>query len=96
MKTLNKHLKEKLNDKRFKEIFDADKEMLSLSMQLLKQREELGISQKELASKAKITQQQLSKIENGINCNLATFLKVCSALNLKLDFHKNKRKIKAA
>ena len=94
MKTLNKHLEEKLKNKQFKEHFDADKEFLTLSVQLIKYREKIGISQKDLANKANITQQQLSKIENGINCNIATFLKVCAALDLKLDFHK--RKIKAA
>ncbi|MBI1986901.1 MAG: helix-turn-helix transcriptional regulator [Nitrospinae bacterium] len=35
-------------------------------------------------------QQQLSKIENGINCNLATFLKVCNALGLKIDLDQPK------
>ena len=94
MKSFDKHLNSKLKDKKFKEQFDAEKELLSLSLQLLKYREQLGISQKELATKANITQQQLSKIENGINCNIGTFIKVCSALNLKIDFHK--KKIKAA
>ena len=94
MKSFDKHLNSKLKDKKFKEQFNAEKELLSLSLQLLQYREQLGISQKELALKANITQQQLSKIENGINCNIATFIKVCSALNLKIDFHK--KKIKAA
>ena len=33
-----------------------------------------------------VTQQQLSKIENGINCNIITFLKVCNALGLDFNF----------
>lgn len=33
-----------------------------------------------------VTQQQLSKIENGINCNILTFLKVCNALGLVFNF----------
>lgn len=48
-------------------------------------REQRGLSQKGVAQKANVTQQQLSKVENGINCNLTTFLKVCNALDLKID-----------
>ncbi|OGU14600.1 MAG: hypothetical protein A2X61_05975 [Ignavibacteria bacterium GWB2_35_12] len=44
-----------------------------------------GFSQKELAYKSGITQQQLSKIEKGENCNIYTFLKVCNALGLMFD-----------
>jgi hypothetical protein len=32
-----------------------------------------------------VTQQQVSKIEKGINCNVTTFLKVCNALGIKVD-----------
>lgn len=96
MKTFNGHLKQKLKDKKFKDYFDAEKEYLNLAIQIAKYREAKGISQKDLAVKAKITQQQLSKIENGINCNITTFLKVCSALEIKLDFQKNSKRAVAA
>jgi predicted transcriptional regulator len=96
MKTFKNHLETKLKNRKFKEYFDTEKEFLNLSLQLSKYREEKGISQKELAVKANITQQQLSKIENGINCNITTFLRVCSALELRIDFHKNNKKIVAA
>jgi len=92
MKTFKNHLNQKLKDKSFREAFDSEKEFLELSMKLSKYREDKGISQKELAMKANVTQQQLSKIENGINCNITTFLKICSALDLKIDFHKNNKK----
>lgn len=96
MKTFNGHLKQKLKDKKFKDYFDAEKEYLNLAIQIAKHREAKGISQKDLAVKAKITQQQLSKIENGINCNITTFLKVCSALEIKIDFQKNIKRAAAA
>ena len=36
----------------------------------------------------------MSRIENGINCNVITFLKVCQALGLELDVGpKRKRKV---
>ena len=45
----------------------------------------LGLSQQDLARKAQITQQQLSNIESGMNCNISTLLKVCHALKVKLN-----------
>jgi len=49
-----------------------------------------GISQAELARKAHITQQQFSKVENGNNCNMQTFIRVCTALGLKLNYEHKK------
>jgi HTH-type transcriptional regulator/antitoxin HipB len=62
---------------------DIDYEMRKLGFEISQKRS--GMSQKELAAKAGITQQQISKIEAGMNCHLATLLKVCAALNLKLE-----------
>lgn len=90
MKSFRGHLKEKLKNERFKIIYEEEKQLAELSVKILGKREQLGLSQQELAKRAKITQQQLSKIENGINCNLATFLKVCNALGLKIDLEQSK------
>jgi transcriptional regulator with XRE-family HTH domain len=43
-----------------------------------------GLSQKDLARKAHLNQQQISAIENGANPTLKTVIKVCETLNLKL------------
>ena len=91
MKTFKKHLKDKLTNKRFKDKFDEEKRLLEISMQIHNFREKKGMSQSDTAKLAKITQQQLSKIENGENCNLMTFLKVCSALNIDIDFKESKK-----
>jgi len=85
MRSFRQHLKEKLNDERFRELYQEEKQLAELSLKILDIREHLGLSQTEVAKKAKVTQQQLSKIENGVNCNIATFLKVCNALGIKLD-----------
>lgn len=85
MRSFKGHLKEKLKDKHFKQLFDEEKQIAELSLKILDTREHMGLSQIEVAKKAKVTQQQLSKIENGINCNMSTFLKVCNALGIKLD-----------
>ncbi len=85
MKTFRQHLNTKLKDEQFKRVYDEEREMLRISLKLLNVRKELGLSQHELARKAKITQQQLSKIETGMNCNISTLLKVCHALQVKLN-----------
>jgi len=88
MKTFKKQLKKELQNKEFKKKYQEEKELLNISFKILEARKELGLSQKELAKKAHITQQQLSKVENGINCNMTTFLKVCHALDFKIGIKK--------
>jgi transcriptional regulator with XRE-family HTH domain len=58
--------------------------LLELGLLIIKAREQKGLTQRELAQKSQVTQQQLSKIENGVNCNMLTFIKVSSALGLGL------------
>ncbi len=86
MKTHKKILSEKLKDLNFKEKYDEEKKLIEISLEILNTRQNLGLSQSDVAKKAHITQQQLSKIENGENCNLHTFLKVCKALEMELNF----------
>jgi len=78
------HLNVEMKNAQFKKIFDEEKYLLELGLMITETREKRGLSQKELAQKSHVTQQQLSKIENGSNCNILTFLKVSSALGLDL------------
>jgi len=89
MKTFRKHLNKKLENQKFKKVYKEEKEILDLSLQILEMRKQNGISQHDLAERAKITQQQLSKIENGINCNIKTFLRVCQALGFRLGLQRS-------
>jgi HTH-type transcriptional regulator / antitoxin HipB len=84
MKTFRKHLQKSLKDKKFKEAYDEAKELLALSLALHEVRKKAGLSQSEIAEKAQLTQQQVSKIENGIDCNILTFMKVCHAIGFKI------------
>ncbi len=86
MKTYKKHLEESLTDPDFEDIYLEEKKLIKLSMRVHEARERSGLSQLEVAKLAHVTQQQLSKIENGKNCNMITFLKVCNALGLEFDF----------
>ena len=93
MKTFNEHLKEKLKDKEFKKIYEEEKLLLQLSHRILEERKKAGLTQTQLASKAQITQQQLSKIEKGLNFNIKTFLKVCHALDVKMKLTSTDQRI---
>ena len=81
---IDKHLNEELKDPEFKKLYEEESRLLRLGYEISKAREQKGISQKELAKKSQVTQQQLSKIENGVNCNMLTFIRVSAALGLDL------------
>jgi ribosome-binding protein aMBF1 (putative translation factor) len=85
MKSYRDHLNEQLTDPEFRRRYEDEKYLLELGLKIAEARQQLGISQKELAQKSRITQQQLSKIENGYNCNLLTFIKVSSTLGLSVN-----------
>lgn len=63
--------------------------MNHIGFQISHERTSRGLSQKDLAIKANITQQQLSKIENGAIGNMATLVKVLNALDLQISIKKN-------
>jgi DNA-binding Xre family transcriptional regulator len=90
MQTFTAHLNEKLQDVRFRKMYEEERRFAELSVQLVEVRAKLSLSQKEVAQQAKITQQQLSKLENGVSCNVTTLLKVCKALGLKLELEESK------
>lgn len=85
MTSFRKHLEEKLKNPEFQILYEQELELAKISVKIHEEREKKGLSQAQLAKLANITQQQISKIENGINCNIATLLKACRALNLKLE-----------
>lgn len=89
MRSFRRHLNEKLKDERFRRLYEEERQLTELSLKIHHMRAQLGLSQQEVATRAKVTQQQLSKVENGINCNLTTFLKVCQALDLTVELERS-------
>ena len=85
MKTFRKHLKEKMQDVEFKEMYDEERLLHEFSVKIYQARKKTGLSQKELADKTHISPQQLSQIESGLNCNLKTFLRVCHVLGVEMN-----------
>jgi HTH-type transcriptional regulator / antitoxin HipB len=92
MKTFRRHLRESLKDESFGELYREEKELLQLSLTLQEARKEAGISQKDIAHQAKLTQQQVSKLENGENCNIMTYLKASQAVGFRLALQPLKEK----
>ena len=82
--TFREHLNEEMKNDNFKKMYEEEKHLLKLGLLIIEAREQKGLTQMELAQKSQVTQQQLSKIENGVNCNMLTFIKVSSALGLGL------------
>jgi len=91
MKTFKRHLAESLKEPKFKEMFDEEKELIALSMKLHEARQKMGASQGEIARNMHLTQQQFSKIENGENCNIMTYLKASHAIGYRLTLEPIKR-----
>ena len=89
MRKFKEHLQDKLRNDEFRELFEEERELLELSLKVVDARKQRGLSQKELSEISQVTQQQISKIEKGLNCNMLTFLKVCHALGIKLDLAKH-------
>ena len=87
-KSFKEDLNKRLKNSRFANLFDAERKLAELAINISEARDKAGLTQKQLAAKARITQQQLSKIENGFNSNIVTYLKVFNALNLTLELNR--------
>lgn len=84
MRTFKKHLSEQKKNPKFVKAYDEEKKIVELAVKIATERNKQGISQAELAKKAHVTQQQLSKVENGSNYTIKTFLKITGALRINL------------
>ena len=84
MKTHGNYLKKEQANEKFNESYMTEKMITDISIKIQRARQKQGLSQKELAEKAHIKQQQVSAIENGANPTLRTVFQVCEALNLKI------------
>ncbi len=73
------------NDPGFDSRVQAEKLRVDLAVAIARKREEEGLSQGVIARLAHLTQQQVSKIENGENCNIDTYFKAMAALGM--NFH---------
>jgi len=70
------------DDPEFDSRIRAQKLRVDMAVAIAKKREVEGFSQKVIANTAHLTQQQISKIENGENCNIDSYFKVMAALGM--------------
>lgn len=76
MKPVNEHLRELLKDPYFKEQYELDQQKLKLIKPILAYRIKHKLTQGQLAKRAGMTQQHISKIESGEFSNILTLERV--------------------
>ena len=80
LKRVEEHLQEKRRHPSFRELQELDEEKLKVAKVIISARIRRGLSQTTLARKLGVTQQQVSKLENGDFDHLATLQKVLTVL----------------
>jgi len=75
-RTVNEHLQEKLKDPYFKELYELEQQKYSIVRKIIDYRIKKGITQLDLAKEAGVSQQHISKIENGEFSSIMTLEKV--------------------
>jgi DNA-binding XRE family transcriptional regulator len=80
IKRVEEHLNEKLKDPYFKELYELEEQKLDIVKKIVDYRIKNNLSQKQLAKKVNVTQQHISKIENGEFSSIVTLEKVLLAI----------------
>ena len=80
LESADKHLKEKLKDPYFKELYELEEQKLEIVKRIIDYRVKHGLNQRELADKVGVTQQHISKIESGDFASVMTLEKVLLAI----------------
>ncbi len=79
-------LEVKLQDKEFKETFDQVKSEYRIIEQIVKQRKSMKMTQNQLAQKANVSQQAISRLEKERHIpNMATLIRIVDGLGLELN-----------
>jgi len=84
MKKVRDHLKKKLRDPYFKELYDLEVQKMRIVEHIINYRISNRLSQKKLADCVGVTQQFVSKIENGDFSNILTLEKVLLFIGLTI------------
>ena len=83
---VEEHLKEKLKDPYFKELYELEEEKLSIVKKIVEYRIRHNLTQNELAKKSGVSQQYISKIESGDFSNMMTLEKILLFIGLTIKF----------
>jgi len=74
--TINEHLEEKLKDPYFKELYELEQQKYNIVRKIIDFRIKEGLTQGQLAKHVGVSQQHISKIENGEFSSVTTLEKV--------------------
>jgi len=74
--SVDEHIKEKLKDPYFKELYELEQQKLELVKKIINYRINNNVTQEELSDQVGVTQQHISKIENCEFTDPATLAKV--------------------
>ena len=80
LELVSDHLKEKLKDPYFRELYELEEQKLKIVVPIMRYRIAHKLSQGQLAKKVGVTQQHISKIESGEFSNVSTLEKVLLAI----------------
>ena len=80
LESTDKHLKEKLKDPYFKELYELEEQKLGIVKRIVDYRIKNDLNQKQLAQCVGVTQQHISKIEGGDFVSVMTLEKVLLAI----------------
>ncbi len=84
LKRVDIHLKGKLKDPYFKELYELEEQKLKIAKKIIQYRMKHNLTQSQLAKRIGITQQHLSKIENGEFSNILTLEKALLFIGYKV------------
>ena len=84
MRRVNKHLEEKLKDPYFKELYELEEQKLNIVKHIIDYRIKNNLSQSQLAKRVGVSQQHISKIENGEFSNITTLEKILLFIGFKV------------
>ena len=82
LQRVDEHLKEKIRDPYFRELRELEEQKVSVVKHIIEYRIKNSLSQKDFAKQAGVTQQHISKIENGEFSNISTLERVLLFIGL--------------
>src|SRR3989338_6593962 len=86
LRSVREHLEEKLRDPYFKELYELEQERMKIAKLFVDYRIKNDITQEELAKKLGVTQQYISKLEEGIFSNIREVAKILLVIGYKIEF----------
>lgn len=85
LKSVDEHLREKAKDPRFRELMELEEEKAKIASLIVRYRINHHLNQVQLAKKVGVTQQYISKVEEGDFSSLATVWRVLRALGYRIS-----------